>query len=236
MNDTQSRGGLRGAFGVIAAALFVIGPALAWLRVVPGLMGLALFALGGILGLLVGVVSVIQAARGRGLGGGGVIALGVGVVFVVLAARGRGVPMINDYTTDPADPPALTHAATMPPNVGRDMSYPAAFAGIQRGCCADLRPARVRGTAPEAFARADRVARGMPHWSVTWTAPAAGLLEATATSRLFGFHDDIAVRIRPEADGTSRVDIRSKSRDGKGDFGVNAARIRVYVAAVEGSP
>ena len=80
MNKTQSRGGLRGAFGVIAAALFVIGPALAWLRVVPGLMGLVLFALGGILGLLVGVVSVIQAARGRRLGGGGVIALGVGEV------------------------------------------------------------------------------------------------------------------------------------------------------------
>ena len=235
MNDTQSRGGLRGGFGVVAAVLFVIGPALAWLRVVPGLTGFALFALGGILGLLVGVASVIQAARGRGLGGGGAIALGVGVVFVVLAARGRGAPMINDYTTDAADPPALTHAATVPPNVGRDMNYPTAFADVQRGCCADLRPARVRGTAAEAFARADRVARGMPDWTVTWTDPAAGLLEATATSRLFGFHDDIVVRVRPEADGTSRVDIRSKSRDGKGDFGVNAARIRTFVAAVEGS-
>ncbi len=27
MDDTQSRGGLRGAFGVIAEALFVVGPA-----------------------------------------------------------------------------------------------------------------------------------------------------------------------------------------------------------------
>jgi uncharacterized protein (DUF1499 family) len=57
-----------------------------------------------------------------------------------------------------------------------------------------------------------------------------------ATSRLFGFHDDIAIRVRPEADGTSRIDVRSKSRDGQGDLGVNAARIRTFVAALEASP
>src|SRR5438093_431743 len=69
--------------------------------------------------------------------------------------------------------------------------------------------------------------------TVTRSEPSAGLLEATATSRLFGFQDDIAIRVRPEADGTSRIDMRSKSRDGQGDFGVNAARIRTFVQAVE---
>ena len=68
---------------------------------------------------------------------------------------------------------------------------------------------------------------------ITWRDPSAGLMEAMATSRLFGFHDDIAIRVRPEADGTSRIDVRSKSRDGQGDLGVNAARIRTFVAALE---
>src|SRR5207248_3183715 len=147
-------------------------------------------------------------------------------------SRGAGKPRINDFTTDPADPPALAHAATLPPNVARDMSYPKAFADIQRGCCADLHPARVRAGAPEAFARAEDVARQMG-LTVTWRDPSAGLMEAMATSRLFGFHDDIAIRVRPEADGTSRIDVRSKSRDGQGDLGVNAARIRTFVAALE---
>ncbi len=51
------------------------------------------------------------------------------------------------------------------------------------------------------------------------------MIEATDTSRMFRFVDDIAVRIRPDGTG-SRVDVRSKSREGKGDLGVNAARIR----------
>jgi len=153
-------------------------------------------------------------------------------VFLALASRGVGKPRINDFTTDPADPPALAHAATLPPNVARDMTYPKGFADIQRGCCADLHPARVRAGAPEAFARAEAVARQMD-LTVTWRDPSAGLLEAMATSRLFGFHDDIAIRVRPEADGTSRIDVRSKSRDGQGDLGVNAARIRTFVAALE---
>ena len=156
----------------------------------------------------------------------------MGVVFLALASRGVGKPRINDFTTDPADPPALAHAATLPPNVARDMTYPKGFADIQRGCCADLHPARVRAGAPEAFTRAEAVARQMG-LTVTRSDPSAGLLEAMATSRLFGFHDDIAIRVRPEADGTSRIDMRSKSRDGQGDFGVNAARIRTFVQAIE---
>ena len=236
MDDGTSRAGRRNAFGVIAATLFVIGPALAWLGVVHGLLPFVLFALGGLTGLVVGVASVVRAARGRGLGRGGAVAVAVAVVFLALASRGVGKPRINDFTTDPADPPALTHAATLPPNVGRDMGYPKAFADIQRACCAGLRPAHVRAGVPEAFARAEVVARQMG-LAVTWRDPSAGLLEAMATSKLFGFHDDIAIRVRPEADGTSRIDVRSKSRDGQGDLGVNAARIRTFVAAVEaGAP
>ena len=53
-------------------------------------------------------------------------------------------------------------------------------------------------------------------------------LEATETSELFRFKDDFVVRIRPFQDGGSRIDVRSKSRDGKGDMGVNAKRIQAF--------
>ena len=58
---------------------------------------------------------------------------------------------------------------------------------------------------------------------------AAGRIEATATTRWFGFKDDVVVRIRPEGAG-SRVDVRSMSRVGVSDLGANAARVREFLA------
>lgn len=52
-------------------------------------------------------------------------------------------------------------------------------------------------------------------------------LEATATSRLFGFVDDVVVRIRP-LNGGARVDVRSTSRVGRSDLGANAERILAF--------
>ena len=229
----RSRGGnLLGTLGLVAGAMFVIGPALAWLRLVPGIAGFGLFALGGILALVVALATIVQAVRGRGVRPGGAVAIFAAVAFVILAARGHGGPMINDFTTDVADPPAFRNAATLPANRGRDMSYPRAFEPLQQGCCADLRPAHLRLGSKEALSRAETVGRGMG-WAITTTDVDAGTLEAIATTPLFGFHDDIAIRVRPDGDGASRVDMRSKSRDGKGDMGTNAARIRAFVQSLE---
>ena len=63
-------------------------------------------------------------------------------------------------------------------------------------------------------------------WDVVARAPADGRLEAIDTTDWFGLQDDIVVRIRAEGTTGSRVDIRSKSRVGESDFGVNARRIR----------
>ena len=44
---------------------------------------------------------------------------------------------------------------------------------------------------------------------------------------LFGFKDDIVIRVQSNGDG-SRVDMRSLSRVGGSDFGVNASRVRSF--------
>ena len=51
------------------------------------------------------------------------------------------------------------------------------------------------------------------------------IAEFTRTSSIFLFVDDIAVRVRPAGKGAV-VDLRSKSRLGRGDLGANAAHIR----------
>jgi uncharacterized protein (DUF1499 family) len=66
-------------------------------------------------------------------------------------------------------------------------------------------------------------------WEIVASDAPAGRIEATATTMWFGFKDDIVVRVRPEAGGGSRVDVRSVSRVGQSDVGANAKRIREFI-------
>jgi uncharacterized protein (DUF1499 family) len=84
------------------------------------------------------------------------------------------------------------------------------------------------------FSRALDTAQRMG-WTIVAADDAAGRIEASDTSRWFGFTDDIVIRITPSDDG-SRIDLRSSSRLGRSDFGVNAARIKTYLAALRGTP
>jgi uncharacterized protein (DUF1499 family) len=223
---------VRNAIGLLAVLAMGLGPLFANLGVVPPIGGFAMFALGGIVALVTGLVSLIGLARGRRLTLGGGLAAGAGIVFLALATRSSGHPRINDFTTDLAEPPGFVFAATLEGNEGRDLSYPPDFAAIQRECCADLRPGKLLVPPPVAYERALKVAQSMPTWRVTRGDAAALAIEAIATSRVFNFVDDVVIRVRPEGAG-SRVDVRSKSRVGKGDVGANTARIRAFVAALE---
>ncbi|HSV06703.1 MAG TPA: DUF1499 domain-containing protein [Candidatus Binatus sp.] len=227
MPRTDGRPKVLHRLGLFATAAAILGLALAWLRLVPALVGFALLALGGLVAIVVALSTGVQAIRGREARLGGLLAVVVAVVFVISAAMGAGSPMMNDYTTDLADPPAFHNAQKLPANAGRDFAYPPAFAEMQRSCCADLQPLSLPLAPDGALARARRVAERTPTWRITYAD--ADSIEAISTSRLFGFQDDIVIRVRPESPGSSRVDMRSKSRDGKGDRGVNAARIRSFM-------
>ena len=58
------------------------------------------------------------------------------------------------------------------------------------------------------------------------------IIEATATTRLYGFKDDVVIRVTADGDG-SRVDVRSVSRVGESDLGKNAKRVREYLARLK---
>lgn len=55
------------------------------------------------------------------------------------------------------------------------------------------------------------------------------VIEAVATTRLFKFKDDMTVTFKRDGEVTV-VNVRSKSRVGKGDLGTNARRIRAFQA------
>ncbi len=218
----------------VALVSFVVGPLLAHFGIVRPLLGFGLFALGMLVCTISGIGGAVTLLRGGTVAPARWAAMAIAVFFVVTLGRGAGVPRINDFTTDVTDPPAFRHAGTLPENAGRDMAYPADFAPQQQACCADLQPALIAGPPDTAFARVRTFAEQHPTWTVTQADLAAGTVEAISTSWLFRFQDDVVLRVRPADGGKARVDVRSKSRDGKGDLGVNAARIREVVRSLEG--
>ncbi len=222
----------------VAAAsvgLLVIGPAIAMAGLSPPMVGFYVFLLGGLLGLfavVLGALGLLLTRPSTGRAGRGRALLGVGLGLVVLGllasvgGGSRDVPPINDITTSPSDPPAFVAALDLGPNRGRDMAYPGEpFATQQRVGYPDLAPIAISRHPDQVFQDVSRAMQDQG-LQITRRDPDTGALEATDTSRVFRFVDDVVVRIRPAAGG-SVVDVRSKSRDGRSDLGANAARIRV---------
>jgi len=100
-------------------------------------------------------------------------------------------------------------------------------AALQRAAYPDIAPVDLPIAPAAAFAKALASANAMG-WALVAADPAAGRIEATATTRVFRFKDDVVIRVRPH-DGGSRVDVRSVSRIGGGDLGKNASRIREFI-------
>lgn len=61
-----------------------------------------------------------------------------------------------------------------------------------------------------------------------------GRIEAFDTTILFGFRQDIVIRIVPDGEG-ALVDMRSAARNGAHDLGANAERIRTFFAELDAS-
>ena len=95
----------------------------------------------------------------------------------------------------------------------------------------DLAPLTLPEPSAQVFARARTTAERLG-WEIVKADPAAGLIEATDTTRWFGFVDDVVIRVTPWGSGT-RVDLRSVSRVGRSDIGTNAERIRDFLAALQ---
>ena len=167
-----------------------------------------------------------------------------GIVLAVVALIGgayvpwhydqlrQTLPPIHDITTDPENPPAFVAVVPLRQGEGTNsVAYEGAkIAEQQRRAYPDVSPLIVGLHADAAFTRALETAQQMG-WTIVASDKSAGRIEASQRSRCMGFTDDLVVRIAPTNSG-SRIDLRSSSRHGRGDFGVNAERIRDYFAAL----
>jgi uncharacterized protein (DUF1499 family)/uncharacterized membrane protein YhaH (DUF805 family) len=225
--------------GRLCVLAVVVGPVIAHFELVAPLIGFGVFGVGLLLGLLCLLFGLVALALGpagtRSASGGGMLPA-VLVILAVYVASGAGQnpPRINDITTDTVNPPLFVHAQTLPENAGRDMAYPGAeFARQQQEGYGEIAPLTLPLPADETFKRVAAAARSTPGWVITREDPGARALEGYDTSQLFRFKDDFVIEVR-DANGQSVVEMRSKSRNGKGDVGVNAKRIRTFLGGLKG--
>jgi uncharacterized protein (DUF1499 family) len=224
---------------LIALALVVAGPLAAHLRFIDPMLGLQIMLFGllfGMLTLVLGVVGYFQTRRfgtqQRALFAliiGGAISAGAVILFLI-AMR---YPAINDLTTDCNNPPRFVFAVTLPANNSRSLAYNQAWMEPrQRRGYPGLAPLTTSLPPPAAFEQVVDVARATRSWQVTHVDPAARSLEAVATSSIFRFHDDVVIEVRPQGNG-SIIQMRSRGREGIGDFGRNDRRIEDFFARLK---
>lgn len=239
MTTPRSRLGRISAWlGRLAILAALVGPAIAHFELVAPIAGFAVFLLGALLAvvsLLCGLLALALGPGGTRAASGRALLPALGLVLVVLAAGGvmHPTPRINDITTDTVNPPNFLRAQTLPDNVGRDMRYPGeAFARQQSDGYGEIAPAVLPLPPDEAFKRVAAAVRSMNGWVITREDAQARALEGYDTSGLFRFKDDFVIEVR-DSNGQSVVQMRSKSRVGKGDVGANAKRIRTFLAQLK---
>jgi len=226
-----------------------------WLAVISGVASLGLFAAAvygfrfgnwpwpqayslatyavwaGFAGLVAGALALVLRVRWRA-GGLGITMLGI-ALSLPLSGLGawfdisaRLTPPINDISTDITDPPVFWF--TVIPT-----DYPPANAAPQRAAYPDVQPLTLPMPMDAAFNAALALvqARG---WQVLSADREAAQIEAIATSPLFAFQDEVALRLVPEGEET-RIDMRSRSRLGQIDRGANARRIKTFLSDLAAS-
>ncbi len=155
------------------------------------------------------------------------------------------LPAIHDITTDLADPPQFSALKLREDNwdnipgadVGemRGMNPRQRWATLHQEAFPDIRSVRLDQPVAEVIEKAKRLAKDRG-WEIVNVDPASGHLEATDTVSLFRFKDDVVIRARAAENGAaSIIDMRSVSRVGVHDLGVNSERVRKFLSDLSGT-
>jgi uncharacterized protein (DUF1499 family) len=225
-------------FALFSMALSVIAIFVIRTRMVDVASGVSVFGFSILLAcaavLLATAAAVIIWRTGRR--GMGLAVLGVLVAALVLAwplwlaVQAVRLPILNDITTDINNPPGFSRstralearAGHVPPELAPETRVP------QTRAYPDVQPIVIDLDADEAFQLVLAAVKSMGWELVESAGPGGrmgdGRIEAIDRTLIMRFPDDITIRVRPGA-GQSRVDVRSVSRYGRHDFGVNARRI-----------
>lgn len=192
-------------------------------------------AYSGVLGTVLSLAGAILTRPGRKCRGFLLATIGITLGVLSFGVPGnwyriaKVVPMIHDITTDTENPPKFVSVIPLRRDAPNSANYGGPeIAAKQHAAYPDIRPLEIGISAAQAYDRALATARQMG-WQIVDGNPLEGRIEATASTRWFGFKDDVVIRIVSTSNSGCRLDIRSVSRVGKSDIGTNACRIRTFL-------
>lgn len=198
-------------------------------------IGLLLVIVLGFLGALVLVLSF--GARFKPLRSNALKSISLGLspivmLVVIVGPSGFSAPLIHDVTTDFENPPVFTKALELRSVQENSTDYDSEILiPIQKDAYPALVPLLLQSEREVVFVKAVEIVeqRG---WEIVAKDDSLFVIEAVVRSSFFGFADDVAIRIS-ETDEGSRIDMRSSSRVGQGDFSANAKRVQSFLADLE---
>lgn len=227
---------LVGAAGVLLTRLGLV-EWFAGLSVIASAVALALVALA--LAVTAFVFVWQEGQQGLGLAvRGAFLALVVLGWPAFLGFKAIVLPRMNDISTDIVDPPAFSRSAQVlaarEGHVPRELSPQERLP--QREAYPEVVPIYAELSPEDALSVAERAARTLG-WQIAEVRQPGGRtgrgqIDAVDHTLLLRFPDDIVIRVTPRAEG-AKIDVRSVSRYGMHDFGVNAARIARFIAEFE---
>ena len=221
------------AVGTLAAGL---GYRAGWWAYSVGTQMVRWFASADLAALVLALLALVLALRSANrrmcmvAGAGLLLGFLVGGMPLTLWLKVGEVPRIHGISTDTLNPPRFVAILPLRQGVPNSTNYTPEVAALQKKGYPDIGPVSLAMAPPQALKAAEQVARSIG-WEIVAVDPLELRLEATATSLLFGFKDDVVIRVAAEGAG-SRVDMRSLSRVGRSDFGVNAKRVRAFSSAL----
>lgn len=222
----------------LIAVLSVVGQRAVLLDFQLVILLLALSVLIALSAIVLGLIGTLRAIKAKHPDitetlAGSTLALLVIIPVLMTVLTGAGAPQIHDITTDLVDPPEFLAVKTL--RIGEhnplDRLTPENLANLQKESYSDLDSIILDRPFDRVFEQAVTLVKKRG-WEVLAVSTANGRIEATDTTAIMGFKDDVVIRIRAEGK-KSRVDMRSASRVGKGDWGVNAARIRLFLSELK---
>ncbi len=159
------------------------------------------------------------------------VSLVVSVTPFVYLSEFRKIPTLADATTDFEVPPGFIDLEPLRKGMNSSDYIGEEAAALQQRYFPELEGLVTGYSQEQLIAIAEDVAREMG-MEIVSSSPDVGRLEATDTTLWFGFKDDLVVRILPYPGGNTVMDVRSASRVGRLDGGVNAKRIQQLLAGV----